>query len=441
MDTPLTTEQLNSYFIGFTPNPLFKLKPRLITGAQGSYLHTTEGKKVFDGFSGLWCSGMGHSHPKIVEAVQKQVAKLDYVSAFYMSHPAAFALTEKIAELAPDPLNHVFYTTGGSDAVDSALKLALGYHRLKGQAGRTRMIGRERGYHGVGFGGISVGGMVANRKMFSTLTLPGVDHLPHTHSSEHMAFSKGQPAWGVHLADDLERLVALHDASNIAAVIVEPMAGSTGVLVPPVGYLQRLREICTKHGILLIFDEVICGFGRMGANFAAQRFGVVPDMITFAKTITNGTQPLGGVIMSSEIYNTFMDQPEFTNSVFHGYTYSAHPVAVAAGLAALDVFSSEGVADKVREKEHLFQELLHSLKSEPNVVDVRNIGFAGSVEFASIPGQPGIRGHRITEALYEVGYYLRWSGDQAVFAPPFDATADELESLVEALRKCIRANA
>ncbi|SEN23850.1 beta-alanine--pyruvate transaminase [Pseudomonas sp. ok272] len=441
MNTPLTQAQLNSYFIGFTPNPLFKLKPRLIVGAQGSYLHTSDGKKVFDGFSGLWCSGMGHGHPKIVEAVQKQVAQLDYVSAFYMSHPAAFTLTEKIAALAPDPLNHVFYTTGGSDAVDSALKLALGYHRLKGNAGRTRMIGRERGYHGVGFGGISVGGMVGNRKMFSTLTLPGVDHLPHTYSHEHMAFTQGQPTWGAHLADDLERLVALHDASNIAAVIVEPMAGSTGVLVPPVGYLQRLRDICTRHGILLIFDEVICGFGRMGANFAAQRFGVVPDMITFAKTVTNGTQPLGGVIMSSEIYNTFMDQPEFTNNVFHGYTYSAHPVAVAAGLAALEVFSSEGVADKVREKEQVFQALLHSLKDEPNVIDIRNIGFSGSVEFASIPGQPGIRGHRITEALYEAGYYLRWSGDQAVFAPPFDATVDELESLVEALRTCIRANA
>lgn len=441
MDTPLNARQLDSYFIGFTPNPLFKSKPRLITAAEGSYLHTSDGKKVFDGFSGLWCSGMGHSHPKIVEAIQKQVAKLDYVSAFYMSHPPAFALTEKIAALAPDPLNHVFYSTGGSDAVDSALKLALGYHRLKGNATRTRMIGRERGYHGVGFGGISVGGMVANRKMFSTLTLPGVDHLPHTHSAEHMAFSKGQPAWGAHLADELDRLVALHDASNIAAVIVEPMAGSAGVLVPPIGYLQRLRDICTKHGILLIFDEVICGFGRMGANFGAQRFGVVPDMITFAKTVTNGMQPLGGVIMTSEIYNTFMDQPEFTNSAFHGYTYSAHPVAVAAGLAAIDVLTSEGLTEKVREKETLFQELLHSLKSEPNVVDIRNIGLAGSVEFASLPGQPGIRGHRITEALYDAGYYLRWSGDQAVFAPPFDATADELESLVEALRVCIRANA
>ncbi|AEF23711.1 aminotransferase class III-fold pyridoxal phosphate-dependent enzyme [Pseudomonas fulva] len=441
MSTELTPAQMDSYFIGFTPNPLFKRKPRIITSAKGSYLHTAEGKKVFDGFSGLWCSGMGHGHPKIAEAIQKQVETLDYVSAFYMSHPGAFSLTEKIASLAPDPLNHVFYSTGGSDAVDSALKLALGYHRLKGNAGRTRMIGRERGYHGVGFGGISVGGMVANRKMFSTLTLPGVDHLPHTFDIQQMAFSKDQPTWGGHLADDLERLVALHDASNIAAVIVEPMAGSTGVLVPPVGYLQRLRESCTKHGILLIFDEVICGFGRMGANFAAQRFGVVPDMITFAKTVTNGMQPLGGVIMTSEIYKTFMDQPEFTNSVFHGYTYSAHPVAVAAGLAALEVFSSEGVADKVKEKEHLFQELIHSLKGEPNVIDIRNVGFAGSVEFAPIAGQPGIRGHRITDALYEAGYYLRWSGDQAVFAPPFDSTAEELEALVEALRKCIRANA
>lgn len=438
MDNSLDVNQMESYFIGFTPNPLFKRKPRIIESAHGSYLYTDGGRKVFDGFSGLWCSGMGHSHPKIVEAIQKQVAKLDYVSAFYMSHPGAFKLTEAIAGLAPEPLNHVFYSTGGSDAVDSALKLALGYHRLKGNGTRTRMIGRERGYHGVGFGGISVGGMVANRKMFSPLTLVGVDHLSHTHDFEQMAFSKGQPNWGAHLAEDLERLVALHDASNIAAVIVEPMAGSTGVLVPPVGYLQRLRDICTKHGILLIFDEVICGFGRMGDNFAAQRFGVTPDMITFAKTVTNGMQPLGGVIMSSEIYNTFMDQPEFTNSIFHGYTYSAHPVAVAAGLASVEVFSSEGMAEKVREKEHAFQDLIHSLKGEPNVIDIRNIGFAGSVEFAPIPGQPGIRGHRITEALYEAGFYVRWSGDQAVFAPPFDATVDELESLVEALRKCIR---
>lgn len=439
MDNIPNANQMESYFIGFTPNPLFKRKPRIIASAKGSYLYTSDGKKVFDGFSGLWCTGMGHGHPKIVEAVQAQVAKLDYVSAFYMSHPDAFRLSERIAALAPSPLDHVFYTTGGSDAVDSALKLALAYHRLKRNGTKTRIIGRERAYHGVGFGGISVGGMVANRKMFSPLTLPGVDHLPHTHSCEDMAFSKGQPVWGAHLADDLERIVALHDASNIAAVIVEPMAGSTGVLVPPVGYLKRLREICTKHGILLIFDEVICGFGRMGNGFAAQRFDVTPDMITFAKTVTNGVQPLGGVILSSEIYNTFMDQPELTNSIFHGYTYSAHPVAVAAGLAALDVFSTEGVAEKVREKEHAFQELIHSLKGEPNVIDIRNIGFAGSVEFSGIPGQPGVRGHRITEALYEAGFYLRWSGDQAVFAPPFDATVDELEALVEALRKCIRA--
>ena len=434
-------QQMESYFIGFTPNPLFKKNPRIVKSAEGSYLYTSDGKKIFDGFSGLWCSGMGHCHPKIVEAIQRQVSKLDYVSAFYMTHPDAFKLSEKIARMAPEPLNHVFFSTGGSDAVDSALKFALGYQRLKGNGTRTRMIGRERGYHGVGFGGISVGGMVSNRKMFSALTLAGVDHLPHTHNFEKMAFSKGQPNWGAHLADELDSLVALHDASNIAAVIVEPMAGSTGVLVPPVGYLQRLRDICTKHGILLIFDEVICGFGRMGSNFAAQRFGVVPDMITFAKTVTNGMQPLGGVIMTNEIYKTFMDQPEFTNSMFHGYTYSAHPVAVAAGLAALEVFENEGIPDMVRDKEVVFQELIHSLKDEPNVIDIRNIGLAGSVEFSSLPGQAGIRGHRITEALYQAGYYLRWSGDQAVFAPPFDVTTDELESLVTSFRHCIRANA
>lgn len=432
---------LESYFMGFTPNPLFKRQPRLIESAKGSYLHSVEGARIFDGFSGLWCTGMGHSHPKVVEAVQKQVAKLDYVSAFYMSHPDAFRLTERIAGLAPEGLDHVFLTTGGSDAVDTALKLAVGYHRLKGEGTRTRLIGRERGYHGVGFGGISVGGMVGNRKMFSSVLLPGVDHLPHTHSLDHMAFSKGQPQWGAHLASELQRLVDLHDGSNIAAVIVEPMAGSTGVLVPPQGYLQELRRLCTQHGILLIFDEVICGFGRMGANFGAERFGVTPDMITFAKTVTNGTQPLGGVIMTSQMYKTFMAVPELTSNFFHGYTYSAHPVAVAAGLAALDVLQEEGIVQQVQAIEGVFEEMVHSLKGEPNVIDIRNVGLAGAVEFTPIPGQPGLRGHRISEQLYEAGYYLRWSGDQVVFAPPFAVTADELEGLTETLRRIIRANA
>lgn len=432
---------LKPYFMGFTPNKLFKQRPRLFVEARGNYLFGPNGEKVFDGFSGLWCTGMGHCHPKIVEAVSRQIGKLDYVAAFNMSHPPAFKLAERIAGLAPKSLNNVFFTTGGSDAVDTALKIAVGYHRLKGDGTRYRIIGRERGYHGVGFGGISAGGMVANRKMFASLMLPGVDHLRHTHSLPDMAFSRGQPTWGAHLAEDLERLVALHDASSIAAVIVEPMAGSTGVLVPPVGYLEALRRICTQHGILLIFDEVICGFGRMGHNFGAQRFNVEPDMITFAKTVTNGTQPLGGVIMSDEIYNTFMKTPEQASNINHGYTYSAHPVPVAAALAALDVFEEEGAAEQVRSKEKLFEELLHSLKGEPNVVDVRNIGFAGGVEFAPIPGQPTARGYRITEQLLDAGFYSRWSGDNATLAPPFSSTASELEQMIEAMRKVIRANA
>lgn len=432
---------LQPYFMGFTPNTLFKRRPRLFVEAKGNYLFGPNGERVFDGFSGLWCSGMGHCHPKIVEAVSHQMGKLDYVAAFNMSHPAAFRLAERISNLAPAGLDHVFFSTGGSDAVDTALKLAVGYHRVKGDSTRFRIIGRERGYHGVGFGGISVGGMVANRKMFATMMLPGVDHLPHTHSLSDMAFSKGQPNWGAHLAGELERLVALHDASSIAAVIVEPMAGSTGVLVPPVGYLEALRALCTKHGILLIFDEVICGFGRMGENFAAQRFNVKPDMITFAKTVTNGTQPLGGVIMSNEIFDTFMTTPEHVNTIFHGYTYSAHPVPVAAAMAALDVFHEEDVTGQVRAREKLFEELLHSLKGEPNVVDVRNMGLAGGIEFAPIEGKPTLRGYRITEQLLDAGFYSRWTGDNATLAPPFFSTEDELEEMIEAMRKVIRANA
>jgi len=433
--------EVESYFMGFTPNKLFKRKPRLFARAEGNYLYGLSGEKVFDGFSGLWCCGMGHGHPKIVEAVSRQIRELDYVAAFNMSHPAAFRLAERISGLAPEGLDHVFFTTGGSDAVDTALKLAVGYHRIKGDATRYRLIGRERGYHGVGFGGISVGGMVANRKMFATMMLPGVDHLPHTHCLPKMAFSKGQPDWGAHLADELNRLVALHDASSIAAVIVEPMAGSTGVLVPPAGYLEALRRICTDNGILLIFDEVICGFGRMGENFAAQRFKVKPDLITFAKTITNGMQPLGGVIMTSEIFDAFMALPEHMNTIFHGYTYSAHPVAVAAAHAALDVFEEEGVVAGVRAREKLFEELLHSLRGEPNVIDVRNIGLAGGVEFAPIPGKPTLRGYEITERLLDDGFYSRWTGDNATIAPPFFSTEDELTQMIDAMRRVIRENA
>lgn len=432
---------LDSYFMGFTPNKLFKRCPRLFVRAEGSYLYGANGERVFDGFSGLWCSGMGHCHPKIVEAVSRQIRQLDYVAAFNMSHPAAFVLAERIAKLAPAELDHVFFTTGGSDAVDTALKIAVGYHRLKGHSTRFRVIGRERGYHGVGLGGISVGGMVANRKMFASMMLPGVDHLPHTHSLPDMAFSKGQPNWGAHLAADLQRLVALHDASTIAAVIVEPMAGSTGVLIPPVGYLEALRRICTEHGILLIFDEVICGFGRMGENFAAQRFNVKPDIITFAKTVTNGTQPLGGVIVTDEIFNTFMTTPEHLNNIFHGYTYSAHPVPVAAALAALDVFEEEGVTQQVRSREKLFEEALHSLKGEPNVVDVRNIGLAGGVEFSPIEGKPTLRGYQITERLLDRGFYSRWTGDNATLSPPFASTESELVQMIETMREVIRENA
>ena len=336
----LHPDQLGAYWMPFTSNRQFKAAPRMIVRAEGMYYTDADGRKVLDGFSGLWCCNAGHCPKPVVEAIQKQAATLDYSPAFQMAHPLAFELANRIVELAPKSLGHVFFTNSGSEAVDTALKIALAYHRVKGEGGRTRLIGRERGYHGVGFGGISVGGMVANRKMFGAM-LAGVDHLPHTHNLEKNAYTKGIPEWGAHLADDLERLVALHDASTIAAVIVEPMAGSTGVLLPPKGYLQRLREITKKHGILLIFDEVITAFGRLGDTFAAQVWGVEPDMITFAKGVTSGTVPMGGVLASNAVHDAFMVGPPGAVELFHGYTYSAHPLACAAGIATLQLYKDQ----------------------------------------------------------------------------------------------------
>jgi beta-alanine--pyruvate transaminase len=432
---------LEPYWMPFTHNRYFKKHPRLFVAAQGNYYTMADGRRVFDGFSGLWCCGAGHAHPKIVEAVQRQIARLDYSPAFNFGHPDAFRLAGRIAELAPPGFDHVFYANSGSEAVDSALKIALAWHRVRGQAGRVRLIGRERGYHGVGFGGISVGGMVGNRKLYPASMLVGVDHLPHTWNPKEMAFSRGQPAWGAHLADDLERLVGLHDASTIAAVIVEPMAGSTGVIVPPLGYLERLCEICTRHGILLIFDEVITGFGRLGASFAANRFGVVPDMITFAKGITNGVQPLGGVIVRKEIYEAFMTGPDYLVEFAHGYTYSGHPVPIAAGLATLDLYREEGLFERARELEPVLQEAVHSLRGEPNVIDIRNIGMAAALDFAPLPGEPGLRALHVFDELLAAGHLARWVGDTIALAPPFTSTRPEIEAMIEALRTVIRANA
>ncbi len=431
---------LKHSWLPYTPNRYFREHSKLLVGAQGAYYTLSDGRRLFDCLSGLWCCPLGHAHPRIVEALTQQAKTLDYATAFQFAHPQALELSSRIAGLAPERLDRVFFTNSGSEAMDTALKIAYGYQRLRGHGARTRFIGRERGYHGVGFGGMSVGGMVANRKMFGPIMLPGVDHLAHTHNPSQMAFSRGQPAWGAHLADELERLVALHDASTIAAVIVEPMAGSTGVLVPPQGYLQKLREICTRHGILLIFDEVITGFGRVGNNFGSQRFGVTPDIITFAKGITNGIVPMGGVIVDNAIFDTFMgvDAPPHAVELLHGYTYSGHPLAAAVGNAALDLLVHDGLIEQARELEPVLEEVVHSLKGEPGVIDVRNIGLAAGIDLEPLPGKPGVRALKVFERGLDEGLLLRFTGDSIALGPPFISTRDELESMGEALRRTIR---
>ena len=426
-------------WLPFTPNRQFKAAPRLIHKAQGMFYETTEGKQILDGISGLWCVNAGHARDPIVKAIQRQAKELDYITAFNMAHPMQFQAAELIANLAPEGLDTVFFTNSGSEAIDTALKIALGYHRAKGEH-RHRLVGRERGYHGVGFGGISVGGMTANRKVFSSALLPGVDHLPHTHNLEENAFSKGQPTWGAHLADDLERNVALHDQSNIAAVIVEPVAGSTGVLVPPVGYLQRLREICDKYGILLIFDEVITGFGRTGKAFAADTFGVTPDMITFAKGVTNGAVPMGGVIVSEKIYHAFLNGPEEQIEFFHGYTYSGHPLASAAAVSTLDIYKEEELFERSKELAPYFEEALHSLKGLPNVIDIRNLGLMGGIELDPIPGSPGKRGNDTFVTCYQNGVLVRAAGDTIALTPSFIASKHHIDKIIETIKSAIKSN-
>ena len=433
---------LDPYWMPYTHNRYFKQhRPlnRLIASAKGAYYSTVEGQRLFDGLSGLWCSGLGHGDPRIVDAVKRQLDLADYVPGFQLGSPATFELADRIAQLAPGDLNRVFFTNSGSEAVDTAMKMALGYHRLRGEASRIRFIGREKAYHGVGFGGLSVGGMVANRKMFASAMLPGVDHLPHTYNAAEMAFSRGQPTWGAHLADELERIVALHDASTIAAVIVEPMQGSVGVVIPPVGYLQRLREICSKHGILLIFDEVICGFGRMGDWFGAQAFGATPDLMTFAKGVNNGTVPMGGVIADQKIYDTFMQGPDYAVELFHGYTYSGHPLAVAAAHATLDILTSEAIPQRFAEVGTWLGEGVHSLRGEPNVTDCRNYAAAAAFDLAPIEGKPGLRAIRLFEDALKRGILIRFTGDTIALAPPAISTADEIDNLIEVMRASIRA--
>ena len=429
--------KLDAYWMPFTANRQFKQAPRLLTQADGMFFRDDKGREVLDGIAGLWCVNAGHNRPKIVKAIQDQAAELDFAPPFQMGHPKAFELAERLAQLTPAGLNRIFFTNSGSESVETALKMAIAYHRVRGEGARTRLIGRERGYHGVNFGGISVGGMVANRKMFGSL-LAGVDHIRHTHDPARNAFSVGVPQHGAEFADDLERLVALHDASTIAAVIVEPVAGSTGVLIPPQGYLQRLREICDKHGILLIFDEVITGFGRTGKPFGAQTFGVTPDLMTVAKGITNGCVPMGAVFAQQKIHDAFMTGPEHLIEFFHGYTYSAHPLACAAGIATLDTYADDELLTRAARMEAEFASALHSLREEPNVIDVRNIGLVGGIELKPLDGQPAKRAFNVFLDCWDKGLLIRTTGDTIALSPPLIIESQHIERIIDTLRGALR---
>jgi beta-alanine--pyruvate transaminase len=428
---------LEAFWMPFTANRAFKSRPRLMVSAKDMHYTSVDNRQILDGTAGLWCVNAGHARPRIVEAVQAQVAKLDFAPTFQMGHPIAFELATRLTQLLSGNFEHVFFTNSGSESVDTALKIALAYHQAKGEGRRQRLIGRERGYHGVGFGGISVGGISANRKMFG-LALNGTDHLPHTHNLEKNAYSRGQPAWGAHLADDLERLVTLHDPSTIAAVIVEPVAGSTGVLVPPKGYLERLRQICDKHGILLIFDEVITGFGRLGASFASDYFGVRPDMITCAKGLTNGTIPMGAVFCRKGIYDAFMNAPEGAIELFHGYTYSAHPVACAASLATLEVYREEDLFARANSLASYWEEGVHSLKGLPNVIDLRNLGLIAGIELEPRPGKPGARAFDAFQRAYDKGLLIRVTGDIIALSPPLIVEKSHIDRIFGMLSEVLK---
>jgi beta-alanine--pyruvate transaminase len=426
---------LDAFWMPFTANRQFKAAPRLLARAEGMHYWTPDGRQVLDAAAGLWCVNAGHGRREITAAVAAQIATMDYAPPFQMGHPLAFELANALVEIAPRGLDRVFFTNSGSESVDTALKIALAYHRVRGEAARTRLIGRERGYHGVGFGGISVGGMPNNRKFFGAL-LPGVDHIRHTHDPVRNLFSRGLPAHGAEFADDLERLVALHDASTIAAVIVEPIAGSTGVLLPPKGYLQRLREICTKHGILLIFDEVITGFGRTGCAFAAQEFGVVPDMITCAKGLTNGAVPMGCVFVQRGIHDAFMNGPEGTIELFHGYTYSAHPVACAAGLATQRLYR-DGLFDRARVMAPHWDDAVHSLKGRRHVLDLRAYGLVAGIELEPRAGAPGARGYEVMVQCFQAGVLVRTTGDTVALSPPLIVERAQVDRIFETLASII----
>ncbi|MFZ6048235.1 aspartate aminotransferase family protein [Pseudomonas sp. CR3202] len=431
------SNSLDDFWMPFTANRQFKANPRLLESAEGMYFTSSDGRQVLDGTAGLWCCNAGHGRREITEAVSRQIAKLDFAPTFQMGHPLPFELAERLADVAPKGLSKVFFTNSGSESADTALKIALAYQRAIGQGTRTRLIGRELGYHGVGFGGISVGGMVNNRKAFPAL-LPNVDHLPHTLDIQRNAFSRGLPEFGIEKADELERLVTLHGAENIAAVIVEPMSGSAGVILPPVGYLQRLREITRKHGILLIFDEVITGFGRVGQAFAAQRWGVTPDIITCAKGLTNGAIPMGAVFVAEEIHQAFMQGPESAIEFFHGYTYSGHPVACAAALATLDIYQGERLFERAIELEGYWQDALLSLRDLPNVIDIRAVGLVGGVQLAPSAEGVGKRGFQVFEQCFHDGVMVRVTGDTIAMSPPLIVEKEQIDILVGKLADAIR---
>lgn len=436
LDRTTIPNDLSAFWMPFTANRQFKKQPRMLVGAKDMHYTSSDGRQILDGTAGLWCCNAGHARPKIVEAIAGQAAQLDYAPAFQMGHPLAFELANRLRDLAPETMDHVFFTNSGSESVDTALKLALAYHRARGEGQRTRLIGRERGYHGVGFGGISVGGIVTNRKYFGSL-LTGVDHMPHTHLPEN-AYSKGQPEHGAHLADELENIITLHGGDTIAAVIVEPMAGSTGVLLPPKGYLEKLRAITKKHGILLIFDEVITGFGRLGSSFAAEHFGVTPDLMTTAKGLTSGVIPMGAVFATSEIHDAFMEGPEHMIELFHGYTYSGSPIASAAAIATLETYKEEDLFQRAADIAPYWEDALHSLKGLPHVKDIRNMGLIGAVELESIEGEPTKRAFSAFIKAFEAGVMIRTTGDIIAMSPPLIIEKEHIDQLVGTLADILK---
>lgn len=434
-----TSLDMSNFWMPFTANKQFKAAPRMFKKAKGMYYTTVDDRQVIDAVAGLWCVNAGHGRQEIIDAVTQQMSEMDYAPTFQMGHPLAFEAATRLAQIMPESMDRIFFTNSGSESVDTALKIALAYHRARGEGQRTRLIGRERGYHGVGFGGISVGGIVPNRKAFSANMIPGVDHMPATLNIEKAAYSHGQPAWGGHLADELEKIVALHDASTIAAVIVEPVSGSAGVLLPPQGYLKRLREICTKHGILLIFDEVITGFGRLGKATASEFFGVKPDLIAMAKAINNAAIPMGAVAAHRDIHDAIVHGgPANAIELFHGYTYSAHPAAAAACIATQDIYEREALFERAAAMAPKFEAAIHSLKGEPHVKDIRNLGMVGGVELESREGAPGTRAYDAFLKCFQNGVMVRFTGDILAFSPPLIIEESHIDEIFETVRKAIR---